>query len=278
VRRSSHARPRTLAEALEVKARTEGSRWVAGGTDLLVRLKDGLRVPLLVSLRNVPALAEVRDDGALSVGAAAPLADVIAHPAVRKRAPLLADALAQIGSPQIRNVATIGGNLGNASPCADSAPALLVLEARARLAGPDGEREVPLADLLSGPGETCLGPHELVTALVIAPPPAGARGVFLKRRRVRMDLAQASVALLAEVEDGVCRRARVAAGAVAPVPLRLRSVEAALEGQRLEPDLLERAAALARDAVSPITDVRASADYRRHIVGVYVRRALEGVA
>ncbi|MFQ5844440.1 MAG: FAD binding domain-containing protein, partial [Planctomycetota bacterium] len=180
----------------------------------------------------------------------------------------------RLGSPQIRNVATVGGNLCRAAPGADLAPPLLVHEARVRLRGAAGSRDLPLEEFMLGPGETCLGPGEVLGAVLLDPPPAGARTVFLKKGRVRMDLSLVSVAVLLELEGKRCRRARVAAGSVAPTPLRLRRVEALLEGRPITPAVAAEARAAAAAEVAPITDVRATESYRRRIAGVFVERAL----
>jgi len=187
---------------------------------------------------------------------------------------VLAQAAGVLGSVQIRNAATVGGNLCNASPCADTAPALLVLGARLRLEGPGGHREIPLEEFFRGPGETSRTKDEVVTLVLLDPPAAGARSAYRKQGRVHMDLAQASLAVLVELEGVTCRRAMVAAGSVAPVPLRLKPVEALLAGVALDEGALEAAGALASRTVAPITDVRATAEYRRAIVGVFLRRML----
>jgi carbon-monoxide dehydrogenase medium subunit len=206
------------------------------------------------------------------------IVELVEHRALRERYPVLVEAALRLGSPQIRNVATVGGNLCNASPCADTATPLLVLEARVRLRGPAGERELPLEQLFLGAGETALAPGELLAEIVLLPPGPTARATFKKKGRVRMDLALASATVLVELDGAVCRRARVAAGSVAPTPLRLKEVEALLAGQALTADVLAAAGTAAAGAVSPISDVRCTAEYRRQLVAVYVKRALEELA
>ncbi len=277
---TAYHRPRTLEEARSLKAETPGACFIAGGTDLLVQMKGGLKRPGdLISLRSVAELAGVTTGGVTAVGAMTTLTDVLRHPVLSERFPALVAAVRSMGSVQIRNVATLGGNLCNASPAADSAPPLLVLGARARIQGRDGEREIPIEDLFAGPGRTCLGPDDVLTAILLDPPSSGARSAFLRKTRVHVDLALASVAVALEMDPAgeTCRQARVAAGAVAPTPLRLLEVEALLAGRKITPEVLGRARELARDAVSPITDVRASADYRRHITGVLLGRAVSGL-
>ncbi|MEW6367337.1 MAG: xanthine dehydrogenase family protein subunit M [Acidobacteriota bacterium] len=270
-------RPRSVEEAQELKARTEGAKYLAGGTDLIVRMKERKESPAaLVSLRRIAELSGVRADGFVRVGSATPIADCIGDPALSSRFPVLVQAMASMGSVQIRNVATVGGNLCTASPCADTAPPLLVLGARLAVRRPGGqEDEIPLEEFFLGPRQTRLGPHDLVTGVVLDPPAPNARAIFFKKRRVAMDLALASVAVLLELDGATCVKARVAVGSVAPTPRRLESVERLLTGQEMKRDLLLAAANLARESVAPICDLRAGEEYRRHITGVFVRRALE---
>jgi len=266
VKTLAYHRPKTLDEAMRLVAADPGARYLAGGTDLLV----GSAPPpaTIVSLRGVEGLADV---GPTRIGALATVSDVARRAAV----PLIVQAARRLGGVQIRNVATVGGNLCRAAPCADLAPPLLCLEATAEIAGPDGARETPLASFFRGPGVTCLARGEVLTAVRWEPPPPRAVGVFLKRTRVRMDLSLASVAVLLVPEGSVCRQVRVAAGSVAPTPLRLLEVEALLEGKEVTDALLEEAGALASASVLPITDVRSTEAYRRHVTGVFVRRAVK---
>lgn len=272
-------RPRTLQEAWQLKQSVAGSRYVAGGTDLMVRIRNASRAerpPALISLRGVKELdgIDTEDDGETTrIGALTPIADLLRSPLLRERYPALVEAASKLGSPQIRNAATIGGNLCNASPCADTAPPLLVYEARARLESATGTRELPLEDLFLGPGETPLGPDEVLTRIMLDPPDPSARALFLKKGRVRMDLAQASVAMLLVLDRKRCTKARLAAGSVAPTPVRLKPVEELLEGDELTEALLAEAQQLAARTVAPITDLRSTEEYRRQIVGVYVKRA-----
>jgi CO/xanthine dehydrogenase FAD-binding subunit len=258
-------RPTSLAEAVRLHAEEPEARLLAGGTDVLVQLRDGRRVPpALIALSRVAGLAGIADeDGALIIGAATTVADLAA------RCPLavIAQAARAVGSPQIRNVATVGGNLCNASPCADLAPPLLVLDASVRLEGPEGRRSLPLEDFFEAPGQTRLRPGEILTAIEVPRPAPGTRAAFAKHGRVAMDLALASVAVLV-APDG---RVRVAAGSVAPRPIRLRGVEAALAA---DPTAIAEARELAAREVQPISDVRAGAAYRRHLVGALLARAL----
>lgn len=269
-------RPRSLDEAFHLMETIPGARYVAGGTDLLVSLASRVKKPpALVSLRSIPELEGIEVGEVTRIGALTTISDLVQHAALRERYPVLVEAARRLGSTQIRNVATLGGNLCNASPCADTATALLVLDARVGIDGPRGRREVPLEQFFLGPGVTSLGPGEIASAILLDPPAPGARATFRKRGRIRVDLAMVSVAVLLVMEGDRCRKARVAAGSVAPTPLRLLEVEARLGGMTVTSEILDALPAVASRSVLPITDIRATAEYRRHIVGVLLGRALK---
>jgi carbon-monoxide dehydrogenase medium subunit len=177
---------------------------------------------------------------------------------------------------QIRNRATIGGNMANATPSADVAPALIALEAKAKISGLNGERTISLEELFRGPGQTNLAPEEILTAIVIPPASSGLRGDYIKfSPREMMDLAYVGVAVALDLHDGKqCRKARIALGAVSPTPMRARRAEALLENQTVTEELAEKAGAEAAAESKPISDVRSSADYRREMVRVNTKRAL----
>ena len=272
-------RPSTLAEAFRLVAEIPDSRYVAGGTDLFVQLGNGLpERPALISLRGLSELSDIDTSTRVRIGATVPLSDVQVHPVVAENFPALVESIAILGSRQIRNMATLGGNLCNASPAADTAPPLLVYGASVELADTGGSREVTLEDFLQGPGQTALRPGEILTAILLDPPGDGTRSVFLRKGRVAMDLAIASVATLMEWDGATCLRVRLAAGAVAPVPLRLKRSEAIVEGTNLDAEIRARAREEARSEISPITDLRSTKGYRRHLTGVLVERALEHLA
>jgi CO/xanthine dehydrogenase FAD-binding subunit len=278
---NGYHRPRSLREALSRMAETPNARLIAGGTDLLVqqrKAKPRVAVPL-ISLRSVPELLCMDVDGdRLRIGSAVPLTDVAAWQGMCERFPVLVDSIRVLGSRQIRNVATLGGNLCNASPAADTAPALLVLHACVELVGLGGTRELPLADFLCGPGQTALQPGEILTAVILPAPPAGARMAFLRKGRVQMDLAIVILAVLLLMDDDVCVDARVAAGAVAPVPLRLGEAESILRGSQLDDATIDRARVAVGPAIAPISDLRSSAEYRRQLLSVYVKRGVLAAA
>ena len=276
MRRFEYYKPRSLEEAWELRAKIPDSLFIAGGTDVLVSIKnDEFRPQALISLRSVPGLLGVETSDAARIGALTTISDITQHPELGRRYPVLVEAARSLGSVQIRNVATIGGNLCNASPGADMALPLLVLEATVRLRSPKEIREVPISEFFKGPGKTCLSPHEIMTDVLLEPPRKNIKTCFMKKGRVKMDLAVASVAVLLEMEGKRCRKARIAAGSVAPVPLRLTKVEAMFEGGAVSRRTMARVQQLAEDNIVPITDIRSTEEYRRQITGILVKRALE---
>ena len=266
---------RTVDEALALCAEKPGSRYFAGGTDLLPQLRGKRRAERLIDIKRIDELRTIRERGdrSLAIGAAVPLAEIAAHPSVRQRYPLLRDCCNAVGAYPLRNRATMAGNVCNASPAADTAVALLALDALVVARGPGGTREVPVAGFFTGPGQTVLAPGELVTAIVLPAATATMRGSYLRLSRRRgMDLATVGVL----VGRGPAGRHRVALVAVAPVPMRVAAAE-----QLLDRDPVggaHQAAEAARAAARPITDVRGSAEYRRDMVGVLVERAVKHLA
>jgi CO/xanthine dehydrogenase FAD-binding subunit len=288
-----YAAPTTLAEVLQALAERNATV-LAGGTDILPRWARGLTMPpaAVVSLRRVTDLKGVERNGAeVRVGACTRMSEIASDAIIAAAAPVLACAAGRVACAQIRNRATIGGNLCNASPAADTAIPLLLLDAVLDVAsfGPGGTvvREVPIADFFRGPGATVVGPGELLTHIRFKPLPQGAFAAWDKfGTRPAMEIAVASVGLALRF-DGETRNAllteqwhpitwaRVGYGSVAPVPLRGRRAEAQLVGKPLSADTIDKCVAAAREEIAPITDVRASAGYRREVVGVMLRRMLE---
>ncbi|MFH0943611.1 MAG: xanthine dehydrogenase family protein subunit M [Planctomycetota bacterium] len=269
-------RPKTLDDALELVAAREGARCIAGGTELLVRFRKGTAEPppALVSLRSVEELRRIDVSETIRIGAAVTVAEVAAHEEIRALLPALANAARSLGCVQIRNTATIGGNLANASPCADTAPPLLVYDASLVLRSRAATREVPFSEFTRGPGSTCLASDEILTEIKIKRPGSGLRSEYSRKGRVKMDLAIASLATAFRIEDQILSGVRVAAGAVGEVPLRLLRTEEILEGESLCAGLIGQAADQAAMEVRPISDIRSSAGYRRSLVRVFLSRHL----
>jgi CO/xanthine dehydrogenase FAD-binding subunit len=258
-------------------------RLLMGGTDLLVRMRDGAIHPrVVVDVKHLPGMGEVTYDerAGLTVGAAVTMNRLAGHPAVQAHYQLLAESASSVASYQLRNRATLGGNLGNASPAADTAPAALLFEAAIVLYGPNGERQVPAAAFFLGPGRTAMQPGEFMTSIRFPPPPGGAVGRYLKLGRNRAgDLAIAGVAVLGFSDHAVPSgyRFRIGLASVAPVPLRAQEAEALLANSPPGGETFAAAAAKAAAAASPIDDVRASAAYRRAMVHNLTLRALRDV-
>ncbi len=271
-------RPKTLEEAWRLADSDAEARFVAGGTDVMVRIREGKIAPdALISLAGISELVRVELGPPLILGAGLRVADLQSHAGLGRVLPVLGQAAALLGSVQIRNVATLGGNLCNASPCADLAPPLLVHEARLRIASAMGTREVPLASFFVGPRASVLGPGEILAAVVVDAPAPNARAVFLKKGRVRMDIALASIAVLLETDGQRCVKARIAAGSLGPCPMRLTQTEGVLTSNPLDDRTLALARKAAEEEVRPITDVRAGADYRRHLAGALLERGIRSL-
>lgn len=278
MRRFDYFRPKSLEEAFRLKAAIPGAKFISGGTDLMIQLKNQeLQPPALISLRSVSGLDSIDFNGSVRIGALATINDIIRHPKLGEAYPALVEAAKSLGSVQIRNVATIGGNLCNCSPSADMVPPLLVLGAKIRLQSSQTSRALPLLEFFLGPGESCLASDEVLTDIFLAPPHENTKATFLKMGRVKMDIAIASVAVMLQLEREMCCKARVAAGSVAPVPIRLFKVEKLLEGTVITRQIVSKAQKLAFESVSPITDIRATKEYRRLVIAVYVKRALEKI-
>lgn len=269
--------PRSVAEAVRLMAADSGARVLAGGTDLLVQFRAGARQPsAFVDVKRIPELMAIDlDDQRLRLGAATPAATVGEHAELRRLWPGLAESVRLIGSTQIQGRGSVGGNLCNASPAADTTCALIVNRAECVIAGPAGERTVPVDAFCVGPGRTVLEAGELLVAVRVPRPAARTADAYLRLiPRTEMDIAVAGAAVSLTLDAaGVCTAARVAIGAVAPTALRVPEAEQALVGSRLDVTALRRAAEAAVAAARPIDDKRGTAAYRRTVAGVLTRRA-----
>jgi CO/xanthine dehydrogenase FAD-binding subunit len=280
MRRFDLATPTSLDDCVKLlAAHGPESKLVAGGTDLLPQLKNGLIKPAhVIDLSGVAELKTLApDDGrGFRVGAAVTARQLERDARVRSTYPSLAESGALVGSIQVRNLATLGGNICNAAPSADMAPPLLALEAEAVIAGPGGKRRrVPAASFFVGVRRTVLAPDEVLVEFVLPAPGPHSGGSYLRHTpRRELDIAVVGVASQISLNDGVCTKARIALAAVAPVPVHATAAEQSLQGQRLTPERIEQAAALAVEAARPISDQRGSAEFRRHLVRVLTRRTL----
>ncbi len=271
--------PVTLAETTAILTQFNGqAKILAGGTDLLVEIKENIRRPTgVVNLKKIPGLDSLtyNDATGLIIGALTTVRQVETSPIVQQRYAGLAEAARSLGSIQVRHRATVAGNICRASPSADTPQPLIADDATVTIFNPTGERTVPLAQFFIGPGQTVLAAHEILLSITVPPPPPYTGQVYLKHgRRKAMELATVGVAVTLTLDGDVCRNIRIVLGAVAPTPLRAVKAEALLTGAPLDDARIEQAACAAMTEARPISDVRASADYRREMVGVLTRRAI----
>ena len=274
--------PTSLNEAISLlQEHGEAARPLAGGTDLVVQMKEKttkFAAPShIVSLLRVPELSGVSfsESEGLRIGAGATMSQVADSPIIRERYRAIAEGAALVGSIQTMNMATVGGNLCNAAPSADIAPPLLAFEAEAVIVGPSGRRKLVLEEFFLGPGKTALAADELLAEVRVPLPPPGTGSAYDRHTpRKQMDIAVVGVAAALTMAGERIERARVALGAVAPTSVRAPQAEAALEGQAPSDELFARAADVSAAECSPIADLRGSAEFRRHIVRVMTKRML----
>jgi carbon-monoxide dehydrogenase medium subunit len=272
--------PTTVDEAVAALQRSRGAMALAGATDLIPAIRRGLAKPrVLVNLKRIPELTGMRRvRGGVSIGALTTVADVLRSSLLAAGWPVLIETAREFGSAQIRSMATVGGNLCNATPSADFPLPLLALDARVWIAGPKGERELPLSEFFVGVNKTALAAGEIVTAIAIPRMPVRTGAAFVRlgvRRAMDLPIAAATAAITLASDGRKCTRARVALGAVAPTPMRAYAAERVIEGNAITRELIDTAAAAAARESKPLTDLRASAEYRREMTAVLVRRALE---
>ena len=267
--------PTTLAEASRLFAE-EHAQLLAGGTDIIIGMKAYTETPeSVISLQKIPGLAGITTDGdSINIGAMTKVREVELSGDIQQHHTALAEGAAEIGSIQIRNLATIGGNIAHASPAADTVAGLLVADAQVDIASADGERSVPIDELFTGPGQTVLTPGEIITRFRLPKPASGSHYIKHKIREV-MDLAFIGVATAVNLDNGTITDARIGLAAVAPTPIRATAAENLLKGNAPTPELLEQAGEAAAAGCSPISDLRCSAEHRREMVDVLTRRTLQ---
>lgn len=270
--------PETLREACHLLWKTdEKAKIIAGGTDLVVGLRnEDLSPRLLIDITNLKELQDIEEsDGVLSIGAAVSHSEIAGSTLVRQYAGILSDAAAEIGSPQIRNLGTIGGNIMNASPAADTLPPLLVLNAFGRIVSQEGEREVPVTQLIKGPYETTLQPHEILIRISFKKLPKDMKGAFIRlARREAMAIARMSMALLIQMQEGRIKEIRIVPGAVLPAPQRLAEVEEFLIGRSLDEKLLKEASQKVSETMIRRSGIRPSTSYKAPVVEALFMRAM----
>lgn len=271
--------PKTLDELLKALEGKQGQvKYAAGCTNVIPNLRARAVSPqFLVSLQGVEGMAGiVEEKETVSVGALTTMTELAESGIIKTWAPALASAARQMGNPLIRNRATLGGNLADASPAADSAPPLVSLEATLYTVRADGEkRQIPVERFFAGPHRTVLAGEELIARVTFPKPRDPSRSAYIKLGlRNASAISVVSIAVLLEMEGTFCRKARVALGSVAPTPMRAYGVEKALEGRKIDEKITEACADMIKGEISPISDIRASAEYRRWTASVLFRRAI----
>ena len=272
--------PQTIEECIRLKQELGSAAiYIAGGTDVMPKLNDGvLRPKAVISLHKIKEMHEVsgEEDG-LRIGALAPLREIALSGILGSEYDVIREAAGHVSSMQVRNIATIGGNVCNASPSADAVQGLMVLDAVCRIQGLNGYSEKPLSEFFTGPGETILAEEDLLTGFFV-PRPAERTGAahikFSIRGNIDISIVGAAAAITLN-DEGIAEKVRISLAAVAPTPLRVTSAESFLTGKKMSSEVFEEAAGMAENACSPIDDQRASAGYRREMVKVHTRIALE---
>ncbi|MBC8463254.1 xanthine dehydrogenase family protein subunit M [Candidatus Bathyarchaeota archaeon] len=269
--------PETVREASKLlKEHGSDAVALAGGTDVIVKMKEGTRRPkYIVNLKKIPGLSGIKETSkGIEIGSLTKIREVEKSALIRDEYPILHEAARALGSVQIRNLATIGGNICNASPCADSAVGLLSLDAVAHIEGLEGERDVPLGDFFLGPGRTVLAPGEILTSVKVPKTAPGSKSAFNRVARVSMDLATISLAAVVTMKQGVVENSRLAWGTVAPMPMRTKDVEDFLKGKKLTDEVIEKAAELASKSIKPREKGRSTGPYKRRVAKGFIIETL----
>lgn len=272
----------TIQEACSMLSEYQGqAKFVAGGTDLLVKMKHRRILPrYLINAKKIPGLDYIRHDGekGLRIGALTTIEDIKNAPIIIEKFPILHQAASKLGSTHIRNLGTLGGNLSNASPAAELAPALLTLEASVKIERLHGERVIPLETFFLGPGKSALQADEILTEVQVPNPSPFSEGVYLKHSIRPMDVGIVGVAVLVTVSEKTFQDIKIALGSVGPTPFRAKAAEGVMKGRALSEDLgeqIRRVARTASEEASPIDDIRARAGYRKKMVETLVKEAAE---
>lgn len=271
--------PRTVSEAIRILSKYgKEANIIAGGTDLIPLLKRRAIPPpkYVVDLKGIPELNYIKYDhtDGLRIGALTTISDLEESKVIKEKFVSIYEAAHSIGGFQVRNMATIGGNLCRASPAADMAPPLLTLNSDVRIVGSQGERVVPLEKFFIGPGQKNLRFDEILTELHIPPSEFNMKTTFIKMRRVASDIAKISIAVALHKDEKICKDVRIALGSVAPTPIRAKNAEEFLIGKELNDHTIEKAAEVISEEVQPMTDVRSTAEYRKQMCKILLKRAL----
>jgi carbon-monoxide dehydrogenase medium subunit len=277
---TEYIKPKDLSDLHHVMAEYAARATViAGGTNLIPDMRNGEKVPdLLLDISDLTELSYIREDnGSIVIGAATTIAEMAASPVLLDNSPVLASAAKQLGNPLTRNRATLGGNLANASPCADTAPPLLALDASVEILSPGGKtRQVPLSKFFKGYKFTDLVKGEVLSGITFSKPNDCTKSSHTKiGLRNAASICVASIAVALDMDGKTCRKARIAAGSVAPIPMRVTRVEKLLEGKEIYTALLEECMAVVKKEISPISDIRGSRQYRAYVTSMILKRNIE---
>lgn len=275
-------KPETIEDAAQILGDLNGKAMaLSGGTDLLVRMRSRIIQPeAVVDIKGIKDLALKKEDKTkgLTLGSTVTIGEIENWELIQKRYPVLSQAAATLGGPQVRNKATVGGNLCNASPSADMSPALMVLNASVNILSKDGNRNLPLEEFFRGPGETAMDKGEILTSVQVPKMLANSHAVYIKLgRRKAMEIPVAAVAVMMTLDDSFskCLDIRIAMGAVAPTPLRAKQAENLIRGKIIDDAVIQEVAEEASRECSPISDVRASAWYRQKAIEGLVKKAIK---
>jgi carbon-monoxide dehydrogenase medium subunit len=278
-----YLRPKSLEETLILLQKYGNqAKIIAGGTDLIIKMKKEYLSPnYLIDITLIPELQGIvfNEDEGLTIGATTCLTEIESTHIIRSKFPIIAKAARVIGSIQIRNLGTVGGNICNASPAADLVPPLIAMGGKVKILSSEGAYWKDLENLFAGPGETVLQPSEILTHIRIPTPRLSMSSIYLKEGRTKgMNLAIVGVAVVIFVkEDNFCKDVSIVLGSVAPTPIRVKGAEDILKGKKITSDLIKKASQTSAEACQPISDIRGSAGYRKKLVEVLVQRALEGI-
>ena len=273
--------PQTLEEACYLLGEFRGqAKVIAGGTDLVVNLRNGdLRPTCLIDVTRIETLRKIEEkEGMILVGAGVTHSEIASSPIIRKYGKLLSEAASWIGSPQIRNLGTLGGNIVNASPAADTVPPLMVLNAAGKIISSDGEKEVPLGQLFNRPYETRLNPHEILVQIKFPKLPSTAKSSFIRlARREAMAIARMNVAVVLHMENGLIEDIHISVGSITPTPQRMPEAEASLKGKTPDEEELRAAALRISETMIRQSGIRPSTSYKKPVVEALFIRAMRKV-
>ncbi len=276
-----YIRPSNVEDVIAALKENDNPYLIAGGTDLLIGMKNNaVRPQCIIDLKGIRHLNSIEYENGFRIGALSTIRDIEVSKSILEKIPALSDAAGTLGSIQIRNRATIGGNLCHGSPAADMAAILLAMDCEVKFASDNGEKTIGLEQFFTGPNSTILEKNDILTEIIISKDIEQFEGLYLKHGpRKAMDIGIVNIAVLlnADFKSGMCNQIKIALGAVAPTPIRAKKAEALLHGNTLKPELIREAAEMAANEAKPISDFRASAGYRRDLVKNLVAKGIKQI-